>query len=275
MSITQTLLSHDTSLRQYVSKLARSNNIAKCFIGTSSIPTNQSVASHSSYETSYGSSSHFMLILGKPGGGKGTISKKILKDFPKFEHLSTGDVLRQHVRNQTTIGKEAKRHMDAGGLVPNEVMVQLVLEDADKIISSGKSLLLDGFPRTMEQAKTLNDYIDVDLVVELDIPTETIVDRIADRWIHPSSGKVYNYSYNPPRVHGKDDETGEDLVQRDDDKPETVRKRLRAYDEVTAPLVEYYDEKGVIRTFKGTMSDVIYPEVKLWLQEELKETNSI
>ncbi len=94
--------------------------------------------------------------------------------------------------------------------------------------------------------------------------------RLRYRWIHPASGRVYNYSYNPPRIHGKDDETGEDLVQRDDDKPETVRKRLEAYENVTAPLVEYYKEQGVLETFSGTESDVIYPEVNNWLQERLK-----
>ena len=174
----------------------------------------------------------FMLILGKPGGGKGTISKKILNDFGMFEHFSTGDMLRQHVRNQTDIGIEAKRYMDKGALVPDELIIRLVMQDASKIMSRGKSLLLDGFPRTMEQAMALDESIDVDIVVDLDIPNETIVERIADRWIHPESGRVYNYSYNPPKVDGKDDLTGEDLIQREDDKPETVTRRLVAYDKV-------------------------------------------
>ncbi|CAB9508731.1 Adenylate kinase (Fragment) [Seminavis robusta] len=181
---------------------------------------------------------HFLLILGKPGGGKGTISKKILKDFPKFHHVSTGDVLRQHVR-----------------------------EDATPYMEEGQSLLLDGFPRTLKQAMALEDVVHIDMVVNLDIPTDTIVERIADRWIHPASGRVYSYSYKPPKVAGFDDETGEPLVQRDDDKPESVRKRLDAYDQVTSPLVDYYDQKNVLKTFTGTMSDVIYPEVKTWLEE--------
>jgi len=211
----------------------------------------------------------FMLILGKPGGGKGTISKKILSDFSLFEHFSTGDMLRQHVRNKTEIGIEAKSYMDKGSLVPDELIIRLVMEDASKIMDQGKSLLLDGFPRTMEQAMALDQSIDVDVVVDLDIPNETIVERIADRWIHPASGRVYNYSYNPPKVQGKDDVTGEDLIQREDDKPETVTRRLVAYDEVTAPLVEYYNDKGVLKTFKGTMSDVIYKDVNKWLNVQL------
>lgn len=212
-----------------------------------------------------------MLILGKPGGGKGTISGKILKGFPSFQHLSTGDVLRQHVRNRTDIGLEAKKHMDEGSLVPDELMVRIVMEDIKKCEENHISLLLDGFPRTLSQAVALDETLDVDIVVNLNIPTETIVERIAERWIHPASGRVYNNSYNPPRVEGKDDETGEDLVQRDDDKPATVRKRLEAYEKVTAPLVDFYSEKGVLKSFKGTMSDVIYPEVQNWLNDQLLE----
>lgn len=212
----------------------------------------------------------FMLILGKPGGGKGTISKKILSDFTQFEHFSTGDMLRQHVRSETDLGVEAKQYMEQGALVPDDLIIRLVMQESKEIMDQGKSLLLDGFPRTMEQAMALDQSIDVDLVVDLDIPNETIVERIADRWIHPASGRVYNYSYNPPQVEGKDDLTGEDLIQREDDKPETVTRRLEAYDEVTAPLVQYYNEKGVLKTFQGTMSDVIYKSVNQWLKVKLE-----
>lgn len=222
-----------------------------------------------STSSAHAEASHFLLILGKPGGGKGTISGKILKDFPMF-HLSTGDVLRQHVRDKTEIGLEAKKHMDQGTLVPDSLMIKLVMNDAAAVIRGGGSLLLDGFPRTIDQAIALDKSLNVDLVINLDIPTETIVERISDRWIHPPSGRVYSYSYKPPRIKGKDDETGEPLVQRADDKPESVRTRLAAYDKVTAPLVDYYAEKGVLKTFQGTMSDVIYPRVKVWLDEKLK-----
>jgi len=214
-----------------------------------------------------GSSEKFMLILGKPGGGKGTISSKILKDFPGMEHVSTGDILRQHVREETDLGKEAKAYMDRGDLVPDGVMIRLVLDDSMSALENGKHLLLDGFPRTIEQAVALDESIDVEVVVDLNIPTDTIVERIADRWIHPASGRVYNYSYNPPIHHGKDDDTGEDLIQRADDKPKTVRKRLDAYDKVTSPLIQYYEEKGVLKTFSGTQSDKIYPDVKEWLSK--------
>ena len=175
---------------------------------------------------------HFALILGKPGGGKGTISNKILNDFPQFHHVSTGDLLRQHVREGTKLGKEAKNYMNEGKLVPDELMIGLVMEEATPNLENGKSLLLDGFPRTVVQAKGLENAVHVDLVINLDIPTDTIVDRIADRWIHPASGRVYSYSYKPPKKHGVDDVTGEPLIQRPDDQPEKVRARLDLYDEV-------------------------------------------
>lgn len=218
--------------------------------------------------------SHSLLILGKPGGGKGTISGKILKDFPQFRHVSTGDELRQHVRNGTELGMEAKKYMDAGALVPDNVMIKLVMGDAVEAIKSGQSLLLDGFPRTMEQAVALDKSLDVDLVIKLCIPDETIIARISDRWIHPASGRIYSYSYKPPKVKGRDDETGEPLVQRDDDKPESVLKRLQKYEYATHPLSKYYEDKGVLQKFEGTMSDVIYPEVKRWLDDQLAEDDA-
>eukprot|EP00539_Tryblionella_compressa_P018407 CAMPEP_0178867012 /NCGR_PEP_ID=MMETSP0747-20121128/5246_1 /TAXON_ID=913974 /ORGANISM="Nitzschia punctata, Strain CCMP561" /LENGTH=225 /DNA_ID=CAMNT_0020533897 /DNA_START=214 /DNA_END=891 /DNA_ORIENTATION=- len=215
---------------------------------------------------------HFaLMILGKPGGGKGTISGKILKDFPQFHHVSSGDLLRSHVRDGTKLGVEARKYMEKGALVPDELMIGLVMEEATPHLEKGKSLLLDGFPRTVGQAKALEDEVHVDMVINLDIPTETIVERIADRWIHEPSGRIYNYSYKPPKVYGKDDITGDDLTQRKDDQPETVRARLQQYDDVTSPLIEYYESNGVLKTFHGTMSDVIYPEVKDWLETFFEE----
>ena len=150
-------------------------------------------------------------------------------------------------------------------------MIKLVMNDAVDAIKRGQSLLLDGFPRTAAQARALDDNLCVNFCINLCVPDETIVERISDRWIHPASGRVYSYSYKPPKVEGLDDETGDPLVQRDDDKPESVLKRLKKYEEATKPLVDYYSEKGVLQTFQGTMSDVIYPEVKKWLYEKLDE----
>lgn len=175
---------------------------------------------------------NMVLILGAPGGGKGTISHKVLQDFPKFHHLSTGDLLRQHVREGTTLGQQAATYMTKGQLVPDALMIDLLMQDATTYLEHGKSLLLDGFPRNIVQAAALEEVAHIDWVINLDIPTETIVARIADRWIHPPSGRVYSYSYRPPAVQGVDDVTGEPLVQRDDDKPQAVRTRLAAYDKV-------------------------------------------
>jgi nucleoside-triphosphate--adenylate kinase len=158
--------------------------------------------------------------------------------------------------------------MESGKLVPDSLMINLLMDDAKPHIEEGRSLLLDGFPRTLQQAQALEEVAHIDTVVNLDIPTNTIVERIADRWIHPASGRIYSYSYKPPKVVGKDDVTGEPLVQRDDDKPESVRTRLAAYDKVTAPLVDWYRRKGLVQTFRGTESDVIYPQVKAYLEEK-------
>ena len=166
------------------------------------------------------------------------------QDFPKFHHLSTGDLLREHVREQTPIGKEAYEYMQAGELVPDDLMIKLLIDDATPHLEEGKSLLLDGFPRNLEQAKALEDVAHIDYVVNLDVPTETIVERIADRWIHPASGRIYSYSYKPPKVEGLDDVTGEPLVQREEDKPASVSTRLAAYDEVS-PLLYYYDSSNL------------------------------
>ena len=205
------------------------------------------------------------LIMGPPGGGKGTISKKILRDF-SFSHLSTGDVLRAHVREGTPIGEEASAYMKRGELVPDDLMIRLVLLELER--GGVDQLLLDGFPRTTPQAVELSNFLKVDMAINLNVPTETIVERISNRWLHPASGRVYAYDYNPPKVLGIDDETGEELVQRDDDKAEAVRKRLSTYDAMTAPLIAHYGDQGILKEFSGTESDVIYPQVKAYLEEQ-------
>ena len=167
------------------------------------------------------------------------------------------------------MGRQASEYMQSGRLVPDELMIELVIDDATPFLEQGKSLLLDGFPRNVEQARALDSAAHVDYIINLNVPTETIVERIADRWIHPASGRIYSYAYRPPKQPGLDDHTNEPLVQREDDKPEAVRTRLDAYDKVTAPLVKWYKERQrTIQTFSGTQSDVIYPEVKAWLEEQ-------
>ena len=181
------------------------------------------------------------LITGPPGGGKGTLSKKIVADFD-VAHLSTGDLLRAHVRDGTALGKAAEAHMNEGSLVPDGLIVDLVMHELEGPAAAHAHVLLDGFPRTAAQAHELAARdIGVDLVLDLRVPTEDIVARISDRWTHAASGRVYSYAFNPPKVEGLDDETGEPLIQRDDDKPDTVRARLKAFEKQTAPLTAHYD----------------------------------
>jgi len=203
------------------------------------------------------------LIIGAPGSGKGTISNWIVRDFGLI-HVSSGDLLRAHLRDGTPLGLEAKSYIAAGDLVPDSVMVGLVSSELKKL--GDKPWLLDGFPRTQPQAEALQAETPVNVVVNLCVPFETIIDRIKDRWIHPASGRVYNLIFNPPKVPGKDDETGEDLVQREDDKPESVRNRLEVFQASTEPVLEFYRKMGILQDFHGTESKKIWPHVEKYLK---------
>jgi len=203
------------------------------------------------------------LIIGAPGSGKGTISNWIVRDFG-LTHVSSGDLLRANLRDGTPLGLEAKQHMDKGDLVPDNVMVGLVAGELKKL--EKEPWLLDGFPRTQPQAEALQKETPVNVVVNLDVPFETIIDRIKDRWIHPGSGRVYNLIFNPPKVAGLDDETGEPLVQRDDDKPESVRNRLEVFKASTAPVLDFYRSQGILADFQGTESKKIWPHVEKYLK---------
>jgi len=203
------------------------------------------------------------LIIGAPGSGKGTISNWIVRDFG-LTHVSSGDLLRAHMRDGTPLGKEAKSFIEKGDLVPDSVMVGLIASELKKL--GDQPWLLDGFPRTQPQAEALQGETPVNVVVNLDVPFETIIDRIKDRWIHPGSGRVYNLVFNPPKVAGKDDETGEDLIQREDDKPESVRNRLEVFKASTAPVLDYYRAKGILKDFHGTESKKIWPHVEDYLK---------
>lgn len=199
------------------------------------------------------------LLLGPPGGGKGTIAGKLMRDF-RFEHISTGDILRKHIRDGTELGKKVSGIMESGGLVPDEDVIELVLESTKGM---SENLLLDGFPRTARQAELLHSSpVNVDAVIMLDVPHSVIVKRIAQRWVHAPSGRTYSYDYNPPKVEGVDDLTGEALVQRADDTPQAVTERLNKYQEMIDPLLKFYDNLGVLKVFAGTESNKIYPDVK-------------
>jgi len=180
-----------------------------------------------------------LVLLGPPGAGKGTQAKMMI-DAYGIPQISTGDMLREAVKNQTPLGVEAKKFMDAGQLVTDDIVIGLA---KDRIGQSDcdNGFMLDGFPRTVGQAEALKDReVAIDAVVEIDVDDAEIIRRMSGRRVHLASGRTYHLVFNPPKVEGKDDETGEALIQRDDDTEETVRKRLAVYHDQTEPLVDYY-----------------------------------
>lgn len=184
-----------------------------------------------------------IILLGAPGAGKGTQAQFLTKKY-NIPQISTGDMLRAAIKAGTEMGKLAKKAMDAGQLVTDEIIIGLV---KDRIAQDDckNGYLLDGFPRTLPQADAVtNAGIEIDAVIEIDVPDSEIVTRMAGRRAHLASGRTYHLVYNPPKIEGKDDETGEDLVQRDDDKEEVVLDRLKVYHELTQPLIGYYKEQA-------------------------------
>ncbi len=180
-----------------------------------------------------------LILLGAPGAGKGTQAQFICEKFG-IPQISTGDMLRAAVKAGTGLGVAAKKIMDAGGLVSDDIIIGLVKDRLTQPDCS-KGYLFDGFPRTIPQAQAMKDAgVPIDYVLEIDVPFDAIIDRMGGRRVHPASGRTYHIKFNPPKVEGKDDVTGDPLIQRDDDKEETVRKRLQVYDDQTRPLVEYY-----------------------------------
>jgi adenylate kinase len=182
-----------------------------------------------------------LILLGGPGAGKGTQANYIKEKFG-IPQISTGDMLRAAVKAGTPLGLEAKKIMDAGGLVSDDIILGLVRERIQEP-DCANGFLFDGFPRTIPQADAMkNQGVKIDYVVEIDVDDEEIVKRMSGRRVHLSSGRTYHVVFNPPKTPGKDDVTGEDLIQRDDDQEETVRKRLAVYHEQTEPLVKYYSD---------------------------------
>ncbi len=180
-----------------------------------------------------------IILLGGPGAGKGTQANYI-KERYGIPQISTGDMLRAAVKQGTPLGIEAKKIMDAGGLVSDDIILGLVKERIQQP-DCAKGFLFDGFPRTLPQAEAMkNEGVKIDAVVEIDVADDEIIKRMSGRRVHPASGRTYHVVFNPPKAEGKDDATGEPLVQRDDDKEETVRQRLKVYHDQTEPLVHYY-----------------------------------
>ena len=185
-----------------------------------------------------------LIFLGPPGAGKGTIAA-IVKDAYKIPHISTGDLFRANIKNETELGKQVKEILASGNLVPDEITIKMVenrLSESD----ANDGYILDGFPRTISQADALASMSDVDYVVNFVIERETILKRLSGRRVCKSTGRTYHILYNPPKVEGIDDETGEPLIQRDDDKEEAILNRLDVYEKSTAPLIDYYKKKGLL-----------------------------
>tara|TARA_Y100000992_G_scaffold271773_1_gene212912 strand:- start:91 stop:738 length:648 start_codon:yes stop_codon:yes gene_type:complete len=213
-----------------------------------------------------------IILLGPPGAGKGTQAEIICKNF-SIPHISTGDMLREAIANETKIGKQAKEIMDAGNLVPDNVIISLVKERIEND-DCKNGYLFDGFPRTIPQADALeNQEIFMDIVLELTIEDKLIINRMSGRRIHQPTGRSYHLEFNPPKEDGIDDFTGEPLIQREDDKPETVKNRLEVYREQTNPLIVYYRSKSVQTDLKyieidgSRAMDEVSSQIKTALEE--------
>ena len=196
-----------------------------------------------------------IIMLGAPGAGKGTQAARIAKEFG-IPHVSTGDIFRANIKNGTELGVKAKSYMDKGQLVPDEVTIEMLLSRiAEEDCREG--YVLDGFPRTIAQAESLKKSLEekgqkIDCAINIDVPDSAIVERMSGRRSCPACGASFHVKFNPPKAEGVCDLCGAALVQRDDDRPETVAKRLEVYHEQTKPLVEYYGNDGILKTVDGT-----------------------
>ncbi|MFL5895188.1 MAG: adenylate kinase [Thermoleophilaceae bacterium] len=198
-----------------------------------------------------------LVLLGPPGAGKGTQAERLVSDFD-LPYYATGDILRAAVAEETPLGVEAKAFMDQGELVPDEVICRVIMERIDQP-EAGDGFLLDGFPRTVPQAETLEDALDgrgrsLTAVLLIDAPDDEVVRRISGRRVCVKNGHVYHVDYDPPKHDGVCDQDGSRLIQRDDDKPETVKKRLEVYHAQTKPLVDWYEQRSLLRRFDGARS---------------------
>lgn len=209
-----------------------------------------------------------IIMLGAPGAGKGTQAKKIAEKYA-IPHISTGDIFRANIKNGTELGKKAKAYMDQGLLVPDELTCDLVVDRINQE-DCRNGYILDGFPRTIPQAKALTAALEkmgtkIDYAIDVDVPDSNIVNRMGGRRACVGCGATYHIVFNAPKKEAICDVCGEKLILRDDDKPETVQKRLTVYHEQTQPLIEYYKDAGVLRTVDGTvdMKDVFAAIVKI------------
>jgi adenylate kinase len=219
-----------------------------------------------------------LILLGPPGAGKGTQAERLTDDF-KLPYIATGNILRQAVHDQTELGKQVKAFMDDGRLVPDELITGIILE-AIGTTEAEDGFVLDGFPRTVGQADSLAEGMksmdrELTAAILIDVPDEDLLRRMSGRRVSVKTGRVYHVDFDPPKHEGRCDVDGSRLVQRDDDRPETIKKRLAVYHEQTEPLINYYEDQGLLRRFDGTRSPTeVHDHIRatiatLRLEEEL------
>ena len=206
-----------------------------------------------------------LVFLGPPGAGKGTMASR-LADEMKIPHISTGDMFRSAMNRGTELGLKAKAIMEAGDLVPDELTIAMVKERLSES-DAQNGYILDGFPRTIPQAEALDGFATIDKAIRFELDEEQLVRRLSGRRVHKPSGRTYHVEFNPPKEAGKDDVTGEPLIQRDDDKEEAIRNRLKVYHDQTAPLVSFYETKGILVSVDASPApDEVYKALKKVVQ---------
>lgn len=207
-----------------------------------------------------------IILLGPPGAGKGTQAERLIKELDAVQ-ISTGDIFRTNIKNNTPLGTKAKEYINKGQLVPDELTIDLVWDALDKV-EDGKTILLDGFPRNITQAEALDEGMQkrdnkIDKVININVPEDVIIERISGRRVNVSTGKVYHIKFKPPKVEGIDDETGEKLIQREDDTEAAVKERLDVYNKHTSVLIDYYNKKGILVTIDGAKTpDEVFDQIK-------------
>ena len=209
-----------------------------------------------------------IILLGPPGSGKGTVSEKLVQDFG-LKQVSPGVLLREEVAKETTLGNDIKKIMESGDLVPDQFVVEIVKLE----IMNNDNFILDGFPRTLAQAESISE-IGVDRVISLDVPEEIVIERFSGRRVCSKCKAGYHTKYIPSKEEGICDKCGGELIQREDDVPEVIKERFRVYHEKTQPLIDYYQNKGLLKTVDGAPApDVVYESVKTVVEEFKEKTN--